>query len=301
MARYTDIQIITAESILGLKPTGVEKLASTLLSNGLPEMLNTCTPVISLPTLNQFYSDQRDAYTGILNGDRLKEFSLTLHHPIKLSVQADKFALVLGGDCSILVGILSGLKALGTYGLFFMDAHADFYEPDKSITGEAADMDLALVTGRGPDLLTDINQMRPYVKDEHVVHIGQRDMEETKKYGSQEIRSTKIQCFDFPSIQKSGIRKTIDAINQYTDKITTAGFWIHFDTDVIADAENPAVDYRLPGGLSFQQCEAILKSLLQLHTIVGMSVTIFNPNLDRNGAIAARLNGLLSKVLNIQD
>ena len=65
-------------------------------------------------------------------------------------------------------------------------------------------------------------------------------------------------------------------------QIKVDGFWIHFDTDVINDELNPAVDYRLPGGLSFEQCQTILKNLIQKYPTVGMSVTIFNPNLDTN-------------------
>jgi len=298
MARNTDIQVITAASILGLRPSGVEKLAATLMSTGLCEMLNTSNAVIEIPTLNQFYSGQRDGYTGLLNGERLKEFSISLHNPIKASVQGNKFMLILGGDCSILIGIMSALKSMGTYGLFFIDAHADFYEPEKSVRGEVADMDLALVTGRGPEILANINQLKPYVKDEHFIHIGQRDFEKTKRYGSQDIRSTDIQCFDFHSIQRFGLQKTLDRIEKYTNEIKTDGFWIHFDTDVIADDSNPAVDYRLPGGLSFEQCETLLKSLLQRHNIVGMSVTIFNPSLDKDGSIAEQLTACISNVLN---
>jgi arginase len=298
MAHNADIQIITAASILGLKPNGVEKLPETLLSTGLHEMLKTRNAVIEIPTLNQFYSDQRDGYTYIRNVDRLKEFSLRLHKPIKESVLANKFALILGGDCSILIGIMSALKSMGTYGLFFIDAHADFYEPEKSITGEAADMDLALVTGRGPEILTDIGQSGPYVKDDNVVHIGQRDLEETKRYGSQDIGSTDIQCFDFQFISKFGLEETIDRIEKYANEIKTDGFWIHFDADVLADDSNPAVDYRLPGGLSFEQCETLLKSLIKKHNVVGMSVTIFNPNLDTDGSIAEQLTACISKALN---
>jgi arginase len=298
MARYTDIQIITAESILGLKPTGVEMLASTLLSNGLSQMLSTRHPVVRIPTLNHLYSNQRDPYTHLINGEHIKDFSLSLHTSVTTSIQAKSFALVLGGDCSILIGILSALKPLGTYGLIFMDAHADFYQPEKSTTGEVADMDLAFVTGRGPDILANINQSGPYVKEEHVLHIGQRDMDETRQYGSQEIRSTRIGCFDLPSIQKSGMRKTVANIKQFTKQIKTDGFWIHFDTDVISDEENPAVDYRLAGGLSFEQCELLLNSFLQDHEAVGMSVTIFNPNLDKQGAVATRLTNLISRILN---
>lgn len=73
------------------------------------------------------------------------------------------------------------------------------------------------------------------------------------------------------------------------------GFWIHFDTDVISDEENPAVDYRLPGGLRASECAQLLHLLLDSLTIAGMTVTIFNPRKDADGTIAARIVNLLGE------
>jgi arginase len=67
------------------------------------------------------------------------------------------------------------------------------------------------------------------------------------------------------------------------------GFWIHFDTDVLADEINPAVDYRLPGGLQFQEVEYIMRSLMQSTAVVGIDVTIFNPRLDVEGEISRKI------------
>ena len=80
-------------------------------------------------------------------------------------------------------------------------------------------------------------------------------------------------------------------------QINVDGFWIHFDTDVINDELNPAVDYRLPGGLSFEQCQTILTGLIQKYPTVGMSVTIFNPNLDTGDAVARKIVTLISNIL----
>src|SRR5688572_18892486 len=161
MFKKLDTQMITAESILGLKPSGVEKMAEALLDRELASRLHCTNPVIKIPTLNHLYSNERDESTKILNIEPLRNFSKDLCNTIKRIVRQDKFTLVLGGDCSILIGIMAGLKSRGNFGLLFMDAHADFYEPEKSITGEAADMELALITGRGPRLLTDIDHLIP--------------------------------------------------------------------------------------------------------------------------------------------
>src|SRR5215216_3623052 len=130
MAHERNIQVISAGSILGLQSTGVDTLPENLLSNGLQEKLGSMSPVIQVPLLNHLRSEERDKQTHILNSEVLREFSISLQSVITQMIDGRKFSLVLGGDCSILIGILSALKAKGNYGLLFMDAHADFYEPE---------------------------------------------------------------------------------------------------------------------------------------------------------------------------
>jgi arginase len=289
----TNIEIISAPSILGLKPSGVELLAETLINAGLQRGLNSSNSILYVETLNDKYSNQRDTTTQLLNPGAIKDFSIRLADVIDRTLSKNRFPLVLGGDCSILIGIMSALKAKGNYGLIFLDAHADFYEPEKSVTGEVADMDLAVVTGRGPDVIANIKGLRPYVRDEHVIHVGQRDWEQTRAYNSQDIRDTEIKCFSLDDITANGTHKIALMILKHISKINVDGFWIHFDTDVLSDDVNPAVDYRLPGGLQFEDAEFLIRNLLHCRKIVGLDVTIFNPNLDRDGSIARKINACL--------
>lgn len=291
-----DIQIVTAPSILGLKPTGVEQSAKSLLSHDLLDRLHAQKHIVEATTLNHLYSFVRTP-GSILNEEALRNFSISLSKTILALQSPEKFLLVLGGDCSILIGIMLALKLKGVYGLFFLDAHADFYEPERSPTGEAADMDLALVTGRGPDRLTNINGVGSYVKDQHVVHLGQRDAEETQHYNARDIRKTPITCFDASFIQANGVDSTIGRIKEKLTQIPVDGFWIHFDADVIADHSNPAVDYRLPGGLALDECQALLRSLLVNYNILGMTVTIYNPALDPDAKVSGNITKLLCEVL----
>lgn len=283
------IQLISAPFILGLKCTGVEKLAENLLAGGLAETINSTLPVIEVPTLNSLYHPERDQETNCLNAKPIRAYSIALGKVVAETIQSKRFPLVLGGDCSILLGVMAALKTKGTYGLIFLDAHADFYQPEKSITGEVADMDLAIVTGRGPDLLTNMYDAKPYVRDEHVIHIGQRDQEETQKYGSQNILDTKIQCWSLGDLENSGVNKVAEQILESLAQIKVEGFWIHFDTDVLSDELNPAVDYRLRGGLSFEQVELLLRTLFRSEKMLGMSLSIFNPKLDRDGSVSKNI------------
>jgi arginase len=67
------------------------------------------------------------------------------------------------------------------------------------------------------------------------------------------------------------------------------GFWIHLDVDVLDDAVMPAVDYRLPGGLKWDELSATLRVLVTTGRAVGINVGIFNPTLDEDGSIARSL------------
>ena len=141
--------IIDAPSILGLRPTGVEYLPEALKAADIMERLNAdyAGRVSPLP-----YNSERDKLTLLLNPDSIKAFSLQLADRVSSVISRGRYPIVLGGDCSILIGNLLALRCMGRFGLFFIDGHADFYQPEASLTGEVADMDLAIVSGRGPDV-----------------------------------------------------------------------------------------------------------------------------------------------------
>jgi len=204
-------------------------------------------------------------------------------------MQKKEFPLVLGGDCSILIGNMLALKRTGRYGLFFMDGHADFYQPEASTTGEIADMDLAIVSGRGPEVLADIENRKPLTLDEDIVVFGYRDRELALSDGSQDVEETKMQVFDLKQVKSLGVSYAASIALKNLFRNPVKGFWIHLDVDVLNDRIMPAVDYRMPDGLSFEDLTEILKTLLSSDKAIGMSIAIFNPKLDPDGSIAKNL------------
>lgn len=191
--------IIDAPSILGLQPTGVEYLPDAMKAAGLIERL-AAEYVGQVSALE--YNSKRDKGTQLLNPEAIKQYSKQLANAVTSVLHKKRFPIVLGGDCSILIGNLLALRKLGRYGLFFIDGHADFYQPEASPTGEVADMDLAIVSGRGPAILTSIDNLKPLVRDEDIVLFGNRDAEQAKRYGSQDVRQTDIHVFDIERYKK---------------------------------------------------------------------------------------------------
>jgi arginase len=285
--------IIEAPSNLGLRPAGVEKLADRLLSLGLAERLQArhAARLLAPP-----YDFVRDPETMTLNAAVIAAWSPRLADAVGQVLDADEFPVVLGGDCSILLGPTLALKRRGRYGLLFIDGHADFYQPEADPTGEAASMDLAFATGHGPRLLADIDGQGPLVREEDVFVFGYRDGEEQIRDGSQPL-PVAICALDLEAVRRMGIEAAATAAVEHVTRENLAGFFIHLDADCLDDDIMPAVEYRLDDGLSLDELKTTLRIALASSKAVGLEVTIYNPDLDEDGSAGRMLADLLAEAL----
>jgi arginase len=286
--------VIEAPSVLGLFPRGVERLPDALLDAGLADSLDArrAGRVESPP-----YDPRLDPATGLLNPTGLRDYAHQLCDATGDALDGGEVPIVLGGDCSILLGNLLALNRRGRFGLLFLDGHADFYQPEAEPNGEAASMDLALATGRGPGVLADLDGRGALIRDEDVVVFGRRDAEEAKEAGSQRIEDTTIAVIDLATMRDRGVERAVGDALERVVRPELDGFWIHVDCDVLDDAVMPAVDYRLPGGLSWDELEAVLAAAIATRRAVGLELTIFNPALDADGVIIRTLVARLGRAL----
>jgi arginase len=75
------------------------------------------------------YEFEAQSGTRIRNGLTIREHSLLLADAVESALSAGRFAFVLGGDCSILLGCLNGARRVGRCGLVHVDGHIDFFHP----------------------------------------------------------------------------------------------------------------------------------------------------------------------------
>ena len=233
----------------------------------------------------------------LLNPRGIADYSVALADVVERVIDMGEFPVVLGGDCSIMLGCLLALRRRGRYGLLFLDGHADFYQPEAEPDGEAASMELALATGRGPDVVTDLEGLRPLIRDEDVVALGRRDAEIAEAHGSQRIEDTAITVIDFAEVRKCGASEVTYRAIEDLCRPEIVGIWVHLDADVLDDAVMPAVDYRMPGGLSWEELATVLQVTIASGRAIGLNITIFNPKLDSDGSIAAAFVDTLVKGL----
>lgn len=289
-----DYAVIEAPSVLGLFPGGVERLPAALLDAGLADALAARHAGVVVPPP---YEARRDPVTGLRNPTGLRDYALRLADATGAVLDSGDSPIVLGGDCSILLGNVLALRRRGRYGLLFVDGHADFYQPAAEPYGEAASMDLALATGRGPSVVADLEGRAPLVRDDDVAHVGRRDAEEAERAGSQRIEDTPIAVFDLASVRRRGVEVVArDALARLA-RPDIDGIWIHLDCDALDDAVMPAVDYRLPDGLRWDELEALIGTATASGRVVGVEITIFNPTLDPDGSIARALVACLARAL----
>ena len=265
--------IVEAPSILGLKPTGVDGLASRLLQGGLADRLHARIAERVEPPA---YRSERDRETQTLNGPAIADWTPRLADAVGRELDLGEFPIVLGGDCSILLGPALALKRRGRHGLLFIDGHADFYQPEANPSGEAASMELAFATGHGPERLSNIEGRGPLVRPGDVVAFGFRDQEEQKLCGSQPLPA-EVLALDLQTVRRLGIAAAVLMALERLGSRDLDGFFIHVDADSLHDDIMPAVDYRLGDGLDWREMSILLKAAISSGRAVGMEVTIYNP------------------------
>jgi arginase len=212
----------------------------------------------------------------------------------------EAFVLLLGGDCSIVLGALLGARARGhaRVGLVYVDAHADFATPESSRTGSAASMCLALAVGRGDTPLARLGGDSPLVRAEDVVVIGRRDDEDVPWYGQDVLRELPVLDLPHLIVRDRGPAATARAALGRLTRSDLDGFWIHVDVDVLDPTVLPAVDSPEPGGVTLDELAELLTPLARHPLALGLELTIYDPALDPDRTSADRLTALLQAVLN---
>lgn len=244
-------------------------------------------------------SAQRDRHTGVLGLDQTVRAAQALSDALieALQERPGTRALVVGGDCSILLGIFPALRRhVGSAGLWFLDGHPDYLDGHTSATGETADMDLAVLTGHGAPPLVTLAGAPPMVPVSDAVLLGHRTA------GLDEGATAELARLP------AGLRR-IDAVTVAADPaaagqhaaawLTGRGrrVWLHLDLDVLDPESLPAVTYPQPGGLHWDHLAAVLEPLTRSPQLVGVSVADFRPDLDPTGDSAVSVVNLLEHSL----
>ena len=296
------ISIVGAPSSIGIRPYddgGVRRLdlsPSVLREQGLVFRLGARDfgDVVPPP-----YRDLVREPGQPRNEDGVATYTNALATRIASAAYDEQFVLLLGGDCSIVLASLLGMRRLGheRVGLVYIDAHADFATPDTSYTGSAASMCLGLAVGRGETPLAHLGGGAPLVRSEDVVVIGRRDEPEAPLYDEEALRESAALDLTHAIVRQQGSFATARTALERVTRRELDGFWIHVDADVLDPSVIPAVDSPEPNGLTLDELAELLTPLVHHPRALGLELTIYDPFLDPDRTSAARLTSLLERVV----
>lgn len=301
--RGRTVQVIAAPSNLGLRPLrpghepGTWRAPDALFDAGLLDAVGAGSPIVMT---RPSWKPGPDPGTRLRNGIAMRAFNLALADHVDAACASGAFALVVGGDCSILLGALAGARRHGPLALVHVDGHSDFRHPGNydpaSTLGAVAGMDLALATGRGEALMTDWPGVpTPLVHDRHVVQIGEREGRDPA-FAWPDVNDTAIERIDVFAANEMGANAVLARARRTLDAASDHRFWVHLDVDVLDDAVMPAVDSPGSPGIAPDDLVLILSGLLPDPRCAGMTVTVFDPDLDPDGRYARLLVGLLGRL-----
>jgi arginase len=300
-----NIAIVGAPSSIGIKPYDsgearqLDQAPRVFRELGLVQRLHASDLGDVIPPA---YRDYVRRPGRARNEAEVAAYCRALGERVEAATSDRRFAVVLGGDCSIVLGCLLGARrsAQGSVGLVYVDAHADFGTPEESRTGSVASMCLALAVGRGDTPLAGLAGDESLVHGKDVVLIGRRDAAEPW-YGHAALAASAIFDISGAALRERGGADVAAAALQHLTSPRSGeelcGFWVHLDADVINPTVMPAVDSPTPGGPTIDELVQLLTPLVRHPRALGLEVTIYDPGLDPDRSCATRLVSLLENLL----
>lgn len=204
------------------------------------------------------------------------------------------FPLVLGGDHSIAVGTLAGLRdAAGQRGgIVWIDAHGDLNTPASSPSGNVHGMPLAAVLGLGGPAFAHPGLTLPAADPARVVLLGVRSLDPAER---ELIHATGIRVITMTEIDRIGIEH---AVTEAIDRASGPGFvHVSLDLDALDPEVAPGVGTPVQGGLTYREAHLACEDLAESGIVGSLELVEVNPILDRANRSAATAVELAASAL----
>ena len=218
---------------------------------------------------------------------------------VRGTVAAQRFPLILAGNCGSALGTVSGLCSATPHdsspvGVIWLDAHADFNTPDTTTSGFLDGTALATLTGQCWHALTSaIPGFRP-VSDAHVVLVGARDIDPAEELGLARSRVIRVEA---TRLRADGAGPALhDALTELARR-DVARVYLHIDLDVHDPADAQANQYAAPTGLAPSTVRDLVTVVAGRFEIVAAALTAYDPTCDER-MLGVGL-GLISRIADV--
>lgn len=277
-------------------PGGIAGAIGVLRDRGLAERL-AALGVADGGDLELDGPDGERGLSGLLNERALATLITRTRARVADALGRGHRPLLVGGDCPVLLGALAAVREhYGSPGLVMLDGHEDAWPPHRSGTGEGSDSAVAIALARVTDLPAAIDELMPLLAPADLLMIGPRDQVELADAGVASVRD-EVALLVAGDAARNDPAAAEDALADALDSTEPAGLWLHVDLDVLSSEAFAAVDYPQPGGLGWDQLDALAGRALADERCGGASIVIYNPELDPSGSEAGKVVEFASRLV----
>jgi arginase len=289
------IALIGAPSSAAAFLAGSEKAPAALRAAGLVEKLQAagyevidhgdCAPRLFADDEEHRRARNLPAIVASLNDLKVRA---------EVAIKSGALVLVLGGDCSQVIGLLTGARRYyKNLNLLWIDRDADLNTPATTPSGRIDGMVVANIIGKGAPELTRFWGDGALVREPDVLLFGleRLDPPEQEFLTRSPIRHIYMADIEFKGASKSAQ----NALTQLHSD--TREFVVHIDTDVLDPADLPSVNVPGNGGLRFADARTILTEVVKHKNLLALDIAQYNPDKDPDGSGATKLVELLVDVL----
>jgi arginase len=200
-------------------------------------------------------------------------------------VDAGGLPLVIGGDCTITLGVVAGFRrSHDDVGLVYVDGDADLGTGGSGILDSAG---IAHLLGHGRSELTGLAGPPPLLDPSRLAMVG-ADPRETDDAGREFLAAHGVSFQEAPALiadPAGTAARALAAIEAASGPVV-----VHFDVDVIDSGDLPLGNFPHYGsGVLVEHVTACLRVLRQHPSFAGLVLTEVNPGHDGDGTLLRRL------------
>lgn len=195
---------------------------------------------------------------------------------VRGAAAAGRLPVVLAGSCDSCLGVLAGFDHAGC-GVVWVDAHADFNTPESTISGFFPGMSMAVITGHCyRNFWAQVGDSAP-LDEAAILMLGVRDLSPAEE--RERLERSAIQVVSWRAGRpRADVRSAFDELATRVRDI-----YLHVDLDGLdPDVAPGIVDDPVPGGLSLEDLEEIIRQVGSRFRIKAAAVTTYNPDRDED-------------------
>ncbi len=216
---------------------------------------------------------------------------------VEMAVKSGALPLILGGDCSIALATVAGLRRYFRHvSMLYMDSDADLNVPATTHSGCIDGMVVSHLAGRGAAELVRFWPDPPLVRDPDIALFGVGRLDPPEE---EFLRTSPIRRYLASDVKRLGATAAAQAAVvgiHGGSNVIGHEFVLHFDVDVIAGAEFGATNLPAEQGLSFEEVREALEVFTRQNHLAAVEVTAYNPERDPDGSAAKKLVELIVSV-----